>query len=240
MLKSLLKKSFEKFGYNIQKIELDSEMTMSGALKRCVDRGLNAKTVVDVGASNGSWSRACMKFLPSAKYLLIEAQEGHRQGLDEFVKEKSNAEYALAAAGSREGKIYFDNSHLFGGLASDTPFDSNCIEVPVVTIDAEVAKRKLEGPFLIKLDTHGFEIPILEGAIDTLKKAELVIIETYNYQLTSDSLKYFQMCAYMAEKGFSTIEMVDFKLRKHDSSFWQMDTFFIPSHRKEFDYNSFN
>ena len=152
--------------------------------------------------------------------------------METFKKEKSNVEYILAAAGSREGKIYFDNSGLLSGLASETPFANNCIEVPVVKIDNEIQKQSLQGPFLIKLDTHGFEIPIIEGAIETLKNADLVIIETYNYQLTKDSLKFYQMCEYMEKKGFAPIEMVDFRLRKYDNSFWQMDTFFVPIQRK--------
>ena len=122
-------------------------------------------------------------------------------------------------------------------MASDIKLDKNCIEVPVTTIDDEIEKRKLKPPFLIKLDTHGFEIPILEGALKTLKKTELVIIETYNYQLTNKSLKYFQLCEYMERLGFLTIEIADLVLREYDNSLWQMDTFFIPKKRKEFDNN---
>jgi hypothetical protein len=79
----------------------------------------------------------------------------------------------------------------------------------------------------------------LEGAQDALKQAELVIIETYNFQLNNDSLKYYQMCKYMEDLGFSSIEMVDSMLRLFDKSFWQMDTFFIPSNSKEFNYRGY-
>lgn len=43
----------------------------------------------------------------------------------------------------------------------------------------------------------------------------------------------------MEKLGFSSIKMVDFMLRKHDNSFWQMDTFFIPSTHKSFLTNSY-
>jgi FkbM family methyltransferase len=95
---------------------------MFSALKRCINRGINIKTVIDVGASDGRWSRECLKSVPSARYLLIEAQEPHRAGLDEFIKGGVNLEYVLAAAGNREGKIFFNNAGLFGGLASESPF----------------------------------------------------------------------------------------------------------------------
>lgn len=121
MIKKFVKKGLNKFGDQIQKINYNpknTEFTMFKALKRCIDRGLEIKTVIDVGASNGSWSRECLKLLPLAKYLLIEAQEPHKKSLEELKKEKNNVEYILAAAGDREGKIFFDNSDLFGGLAS--------------------------------------------------------------------------------------------------------------------------
>lgn len=239
MLKKIIKLGFSKFGFQIQRTRENPEFSMDGALQRCIKRGLLVNTVIDIGASNSSWSRMCMKFLPKATYLLIEAQDAHRIGLEQFKKEYVNTDYVIAAAGGREGSIYFDSGNLFGGLASEIPFEKNCIEVPVITIDEEVKRRNLQPPFLMKLDTHGFEIPILMGASNALKNTGLVIIETYNYKLTTDSLQYYQMCDYMEKLGFSSIEMVDFMLRKYDDSLWQMDTFFIPSSRKEFTYNSY-
>lgn len=239
MIKKIIKKGFEILGYKIQKTDIRSNFTMFDALKRCVNRGLEIKTVIDIGASDGSWSRECLKFLPAAQYLLIEAQEPHKIGLEKLQKEKKNVNFILAAAGNKEGKIFFENSRLLGGLASETPFDKNCIEVPEVKVDNEIFKRRLEGPYLIKMDTHGFEIPIIEGALETLKHSELVIIETYNYQLTKDSLKFYQMCDYMEKKGFLPIDIIDLTLRKYDNSFWQMDIYFVPKGREEFKYNSY-
>jgi FkbM family methyltransferase len=249
MIRKIIKKALGVIGYSIHKkksIELINQkpkknncFSMQSALERCVERGLEINTVIDVGASDGRWSRACMKSLPDANYLLIEAQSIHKDGLDLFKREFTKGDYVLAAAGSSDGKIYFDNENPFGGLASETKLEQNCIEVPVVSIDRELERRKLEGPYLLKLDTHGFEVPILEGAKNTIKNASLVIIETYNYKLTGDSLRFWEMCSYMEKLGFVPIEMVDLMLREYDHSFWQMDTFFIPSNNKEFSYNSY-
>jgi FkbM family methyltransferase len=245
MLKKIINTGVGLFGYKIilkqkKPLERDNNIfTMQKALERCANRGLQITTVVDVGSSDGRWSRNCLKTFPDANYLLVEAQVGHEEGLRKFVKETEKAEYILAAAGRSEGTIYFDNGDLFGGLASETPLKENCIEVPVVSLDKEVEKRNFKSPYLLKLDTHGFEVPILEGAKEIVKNAELIIIETYNYKLTNDSLKYFEMCSYMEKLGFSSIEMVDFMQRKYDNSFWQMDIFFVPSKNLNFEYNSY-
>lgn len=238
-MKKVIKYLLYKLGFQIQRVSnRSSYFTMEGALKRCIERGLNVNTVIDIGASTGRWSKMCMKHLPQANYLLVEANLLHEKELIHFKKDLFNVDYVLAAAAKDDGEIYFDNRKLFGGVGSETPFRGYGIVVPAISIDNEIRRRNLKPPYLIKLDTHGFEVPILEGASETVKSAELIIIETYNYQLggREKALKYFQMSEYMEKLGFSSVEMVNFGLRSYDNSFWQMDTFYIPSSNKIFSY----
>lgn len=247
-MKKLIKKVFNKLGYNIVPLQsqpapaapvVKNPLTMDGMLKRCKERGLDFNTIVDVGASNGMWAKLCLRFYPTAKYLMIEAQDVHLNELKAFCVTHPNCEYVLAAAGNSEGEIYFDISDPFGGLASATPINDKSVKVKVTTIDVEVQRRNLKGPYLVKLDTHGFEIPILEGAIETLKNSNGVIIEVYNYHLTNSSLLFFEMCNYMDKLGFRPLDMADPFNRIYDGSFWQMDLLFVPKSRKEFTYNEY-
>ena len=235
MLKRFAKNLLRKLGYSLHSIDLSMEQ----CLHRCHERGLDINTVIDVGAAIGDWSKIALKYLPNAQYLLIEAQIPHQNALEKVKKSYPNVDFVMAAAGNRQGTIYFENSSLFGGLASEKRLEGNCIEVPVTTIDFEINKRGLKPPFLIKLDTHGFEVSILEGAKETLKKANLVVIEAYNYQIAQNSLRFFELCQYMDGLGFSPIELADTSLRPYDKSFWQMDIFFIPSKSPEFEYKHF-
>jgi len=242
-IKKTLRKLVSFLGYKIQKLEtptvqniLSANYTMEAALKRCVSRGLNINTIIDVGASDGRWSRKLLSLFPNANFLLVEAQEGHKEGLETFKKDIVKGDYILAAAGETDGKIYFNNKELFGGVASLTKTGEHYIEVPVISIDNEVERKSISGPFLLKLDTHGFEVPILKGAREVIKKASLIIIEVYNYNIAKDSLCFWQMCEYMDKLGFRPIEMVDPMIRLYDKSFWQMDLFFIPKSDKAFKY----
>lgn len=237
MIKKTVKNLFNILGYDI--IRRRPLFTMLEALNRCSCRGLMVQSVIDVGASDGRWSELCMGVFPDARYLLIEAQECHRSGLKLFRKQHPDCDFVLAAAGNKTGKIFFNNSDPFGGVASEQPFEKDCTEVPLTTIDCEVERAGLKSPFLIKLDTHGFEVPILEGAKKTIEQSNLIIIETYNYRISENSLKYHEMSAYMEKLGFSSIEMADLLLRKKDNSLWQMDTFYIPSSSREFLYRSY-
>lgn len=213
--------------------------TMEEGLRRCSKRGIPIETVIDIGASNGSWTQLCKQFFPDAYYFLVEAQPCHENDLKKLRKNVSRTDYVLAAAGSRTGAIYFDVSDPFGGVASDLPFEKDCLEVPVTRIDDVVAARALRPPYLLKLDTHGFEIPILEGAEKTLREANLVILEVYNFKIRPEALKFYEICGYMEKNGFRPVEIVDLMLRQYDDSFWQMDIFFIRNDRKEFLHNGY-
>jgi FkbM family methyltransferase len=196
-------------------------------------------TVIDVGASNGSWTRLAMKGWPNAQYLLVEAQRGpHEQGLITLACENPQVQYVIAAAGPKNGTIYFDASDPFGGVASEAFTDG--VSVPVVALDDEIRNRNLRGPFLLKLDTHGFEIPILRGASRILSNCSLLVIESYNFDISPECLRFPQFCAYMEGFGFRCIDICDVLRRPGDGCLWQFDVFFAPLTRSEFMQNTYN
>lgn len=214
-------------------------LSFRAVLMRCRKRGTQIGAIIDVGASDGRWSLLAKKYFPEAFCLLIEAQGAHRVALEKAKKQLVHADYIIAAAGDQQGTIFFNADDLFGGLASVTPVGNNCISVPMVTVDDEVLRRGLSPPYLLKLDTHGFEVPILEGAKKTLASASLVVIETYNFRLTDSSLKFYEMCAFMESKGFSCVDLAEPMHRPGDKAFWQVDLFFIPSNNPVFSSNSY-
>lgn len=215
------------------------QLSLEAVLGRCRQRGTWVNSVIDVGASNGCWSRRVAKRFPQASFLMVEARHEHEKGLQKTVRSYPNFDYVIAAAGNRVGSIYFDATQLFGGLASDTPFEQNCIEVPATTIDTLVQEKGLKPPFLIKLDTHGFEVPILEGARETLAQSSLVILETYNFTIADQSLRFHEMCARMEQYGLRCLDICEPMHRPGDGAFWQIDLVFAPASDNVFASNSY-
>lgn len=228
------------FGVRLQRIGSPGERsTMEAAFRALRARKHAFRTVVDIGASTGIWSERLMRYFPDRDYLLIEAMGGHEALLRAFCAKHGNAQYVLAAAGERPGKLFFEaGDDPFGGVASATP-GAGRIEVPVTTLDAEIAARKLPAPYLLKFDTHGFEVPILKGAADTLARTEVIVMECYNFRISPDCLTFPEMCAWLGERGFRCIDLFDPLHRPHDDSFWQMDLVFVRGDRPEFSYQSY-
>jgi FkbM family methyltransferase len=191
---------------------------------------LYVETVIDVGASDGCWSVRMMRHLPDANYLLVEAQESvHGTALGKFKAVHSKVQYELCAAGDFDGEIHFDASTPLGGVAGREPFAKNDIIVAMKTIDGLVQRHNLRGPYLLKLDTHGFEAPILEGARMVLAEASMLIIEAYNFTLRPGALRFHELCAYLEIRNFRCGDMFDVMVRPTDNALWQMDMVFLPS-----------
>lgn len=201
------------------------------AMKRIAQRGLQVSTVIDVGASDGRWSAQVMGYVPDAAYVLVEANQNHRPALASFCVSHPRTRFVMAAASDRSGTIRFDASDLFGGKAAPEP-ESSAQEVEAVRLDDIVTPE--DGPFLVKLDTHGHELPILEGAERCLGNAALVVIETYGFRIAPEAMLFHEMVAHMREKGFGVVDMSDPLWRPKDGCLWQMDLYFQPLTRPEF------
>ncbi|MGH7968752.1 MAG: FkbM family methyltransferase, partial [Limisphaerales bacterium] len=171
---------------------------------------------------------------PKARFLCIEAQPAHEAELKSFVAQHPQVEYALCAAGERVGKTSFDATDLLGGWVQSAPKGPKSIDVPMSTIDILVTKRGLPPPYLIKLDTHGYELPILAGAAATLKRTEALVVEVYNLPGGPPAVPFYEFCRWMAGQGFRCIDMFDPLYRPLDQAFWQMDLVFLRSDRPEF------
>jgi FkbM family methyltransferase len=224
-------------GYRISRLQKRDITALESALARVVARGMEINAIIDIGASNGQWTQLAHPYFPKSSSLLVEANPVHEASLRTFAKKFPYAAYVLQAAGDTVGEIFFDAHEPFAGVASHTPLPVPTITVP--TIDALVEARSLRPPYLIKLDTHGFEVPILKGAQQALKETNLLIVETYNFQINPTSFKFYEICQLLANWGFAPIDFCDPMWRRHDNAFWQFDIFFVRADRKEFAFKGY-
>jgi FkbM family methyltransferase len=208
--------------------------TFAAALARLRRRNLKLGTVIDIGASDGRWTREVLPLFPTARFLCVEAQPAHEAKLKDFVSQHSQVEYALCAAGERVGETSFDATDLLGGWVQNRPYGSKSITVPMSTVDQLVNERQLCEPFLIKLDTHGYEVPIITGAAATLQKTHALVVEVYNLPAGPPAVPFYEFCRWIASYGFRCIDMFDPLYRPLDAAFWQMDLLFLRDTRPEF------
>lgn len=219
-----------RFGLNFAHY---SDISLEGALNRLALHPVAVNTVIDIGASDARWTKRVRPYFPDAHYLLVDANETHKPALKAYAESHPRTSYIIGAAGNAEGEIFFDVSDPLGGAAYFNAYEGT-IRVPMTTIDHQVTVRSLPAPFFLKLDTHGFELPILEGCEETLPQTALLLIESYNFRTNERGLMFHEMIAYLKEKGFRVADLINPLHRPRDGILWQFDLFFMRAERDEF------
>lgn len=214
----------------------EAQFTMSSAIERIKGHGITINSIIDIGASNGKWSVKAMSVFPNAKVLAVEPLAERAADLARLNKAHKNFDYVNCVAGNEDGgEVSFSVTEDLDG----STVNGNCGSprtVPMRTIDAVLSEKKMVGPYLLKFDTHGFEIPILQGCRDALMNTNIVVMEVYNFEITTDAKRYPEMCTHMEGLGFRCYDLAAPMRRHYDKSFWQMDLFFCRSDSKIFSY----
>jgi FkbM family methyltransferase len=210
------------------------DLPTEAALRRARARGVEIASIIDIGASDGSWTEMCRRVYPEARAILLDANDVHRASLERYVASRQGVEHKIAAVGPACCDLWFERTpDPFGGRIHSERLKPEWEPLPGTTIDHEVATRGMRGPYLVKLDTHGFEVPILEGAQETLKNAQLLVVECYPFKIGDGALMFHEFCAWMWERGFMALDITEPLWRARDGCLWQIDIVFSPRSRPE-------
>lgn len=140
------------------------------------ENGVNIETVLDIGAAHGHFSGFIRTIWPDAQITAIECNERDRYFLD-----KTNYDVRYVCLGDKSCKkdFFIDKDSIAGGGSSfykenTSSFDGAFTETKdIVTLDS----MKLGAYDLIKIDTQGTELDIINGGEETVKQARFLLLE---------------------------------------------------------------
>ena len=227
-MKTIIKKIFYNFGFDIHRIYYQ-RTTMSQVLEHIKNLGFNPNTIVDVGVAKGTYE--LYRAFPLAKFILIEPLIEFKNDLDK-ISRQYNADVIIAAAADKVGH---DIIHVHNFLQASSLFkesegshvNGRLREIITTTIDVELEKRKLEKPYLIKMDVHGSEIIALKGALDALKNTEVIILETHFFKFFINGPQFYDIIDFMNSIGFCAYDIFSIEYRPYDAAVSSADIVFV-------------
>lgn len=206
-----------------------SRWTMEGLLGRLQANGVRPASLIDLGAAEGKWTRLARGVFPDSRILMVEPLEERRHELERLTVEFPHMQLSRTAVGDTPGDVRFHvTDDLDGSGVYSDDHGHPARSVACETVDTLVQRHQLPGPYLIKFDTHGYELPILRGASATLKDTCAIIMEVYNFRISPTAVRFWDMCQELEALGFLCADLCDPFPRPGDQLLWQMDLLFLP------------
>lgn len=199
--------------------------TLTAVLSHAIKLGFSPKTIIDVGVAYGT--DGLYGQTENVDYLLIEPLQEYESVCQELTQ-KYGGDYLLAAAGSKSGEIEINVHPDLSGSSilkesEGSEIDGTPRMVPIITIDEVVQDKQYKGPFLIKLDTQGTELDILEGAKATLDNTELIFLEVSLIEFYRGSPLCADVFEFMTENSFVLYDVFGGAYRPLDGALGQID-----------------
>jgi hypothetical protein len=161
--------------------------------------GFNPKCFYDIGSSNKCWTRVIKSIFPEVKCYTFDAYKPY------------NAEFPICLSNKDNESVVFynHNEHIKSYfLLTDQKTEDNEL-LYTVKLDTFVNEQSLDTPDIIKINCCGAEKDIIEGGIETIKKAKYLIVTLNNYEIFNDAPTAKITGPYIGEQGFEMINALD-------------------------------
>jgi FkbM family methyltransferase len=201
------------------------------------NRGI--KTVLDIGANTGQFANRVNEILPSVKIISFEPI---KKCFDELlINTKSINVTAFNIALGQENtqqeiniSAHSPSSSLLkmADLHTEVFAGTNFVEKETITVkklDDLFNELNVDGKFMVKIDVQGFEDRVIKGGIESLKKADSILIETSFEELYEDQLLFDGIYQLLTGIGFIFKGNVTQAINKKDGRILYAESLFINS-----------
>lgn len=181
--------------------------------------------IIDVGSNSGQFSKVATYIYPKAQIDAFEPLPNLYPKIEKLFAPNKNITTHNLALGNEVGSIKF-NKNKYGHISSILEISEENIHYPKQEndlIQIDVAIKTLDhifaspssknlGKTLLKLDVQGYELEVLKGGTETLKKVDYIIIEANLEKLYKNQPTFTEMNTFLMSKGYELHGMLDFNL----------------------------
>lgn len=221
-MKKYAKILFERMGYRLIKLS-KSSVQNSNPFLGCKSLINNIEPVIfDVGMNHGQTLNKIRTVFPQATIHGFEASKYCYQELHENFKDDTKIHLNNLAIGDEETVLQFNeyswdamNSFLTRAYGKTTIIET--YDVNVTTIDAYCLKNNIHTIDILKSDTEGFELKVLQGAQGMMKKNKIkfVFVELFFDLNFIGQGSVGDIFSYLEQNNFSLVRFYDIGLTGH-------------------------
>lgn len=165
------------FGISLIRNELRADLP--SLMRRLHSAGVEIKTIYDIGAFQGKWTSAVMKYVPKdTNFFLFEPNQNFSREL----RATGHPVFHVLLSDKKETKIFYRQEGSGDSYYPEKIVDSKKVhevKMQTTTLDEMYLDRKnlLKKPDFVKIDTQGSELDILQGSKETFKDLKVIVLE---------------------------------------------------------------
>lgn len=195
-------------------------------------------TILDVGAYIGAYAYAMQHILPDAQVYSYEPLPDSFDRLQKNLCKFGQWQGFNTALGDSNGSLEFWQNE-FSASSSALPMEdlhrktfpqtekSDKVTVAVTRLDDMITGKEVKAPVLLKIDVQGFELSVLRGAENLLKKVDCVVCEVSYQPLYKGQASFAEVYQFMRLHGFSYQGSLENLVSPLDGSIMQSDAVFM-------------
>jgi FkbM family methyltransferase len=194
-------------------------------LRHLASLGFAPRTIFDVGAAEGEWSRMAAAIWPGADLVGFEGRASSAPALEATQRALAHFRYHRCFLGARSGRTAFaDRGHQTSFYATADGGDQGA---EMRTLDEMSEAGLVPQPDFIKLDVQGYEIEVLSGAPRLLGGVQAVLAETSFYRFHPSMPTAADLIAWLEARGFAIYDVMELIRLPEDDALGHLDFLFL-------------
>jgi len=199
--------------------------------------GSKIDKIIDVGGNEGSYSKRIRDFLGNQEIPAVIFEPNRSVFVDGYLTPETEVFYAVVgrenlagvklnlAANNGNSSSVLPMQDLHSRNAPFANYTGEVLIVPQVTLDFALQSSRFRSA-LLKIDTQGFELEVLEGGRRTLERVNAICIEVSFRELYEAAPLFDRVFVFLLENGFDFFGM-DPMFRNVENNAWlQADAYF--------------
>lgn len=164
---------------------------------------VSINTVIDVGANEGQFAASCREAFPNATIYSFEPLPAAFAMLRRNQGSSERAFNSAVGESVGEAKLYTQELTTTSSLVPRSACES-VVTVPITTLEEICRAEEIERVDLLKIDTEGFEMPVLRGAKGLLasRRVGAVYVEVGFREGDDHHTPFITVQEHLASHGF--------------------------------------
>jgi FkbM family methyltransferase len=186
--------------------------------------GLTPKTVYDVGVNTGTPD--LYDAFPSAKFTLFDPSRASLPYMEQL-KATRGFDYFNVALGDKDVQGHLNEHPSDPGTSSLVHSDNNSVDHAVRVCRFDSLVSSISRPALMKIDTQGYELRVLNGVGRFLTDIDFYIIETGTMPPHPEEPAFDKIHDLMRNSGYCLHEIVGIIRRPLDGAMTHFDAVYV-------------